>query len=950
MQKVSQSNIYKQYLGTRPLLRVYKGEEIIQNYEQDYVQPVDWFDIRTDCPKNSIALYVAHTEDYSSYDNLGFTSNCSGGYKVYIDGIQYGSTYTSGSTCSITWSSANITTGRPILTPTKLIAHKIWIVPANIGNNITAFHCDRVAASGSEEQGILWEHFNLTNSIDISYLNSTGSLAPSNYYNPNLVACTAKNNTLNFTEIQRAFLKCENLIYLPSLNRSTSNWLEMGFTFTNCYLLETVKFKNTIVGSGNYCFHNCYKLKEIIGLEYTSALTVQLFSYITNSPFLKDTILDLSSLNKLKGFGCFGKSSYFMSGFKGLRVSNEAPFNHTTAPQINVSYTGMDSSALRQLFYDLPYNVGYDIIGGVTIDNNDVATGFDCYPNSSAYLRVGPATTPVYGFDSKIKVITGSSIDNDPIIGRGGNNFSTPTISFRSTTRIEVSVRDTDATILYSYAGDLSTPLQLNTTYYAVTTYNGDTWTWKVLDASDNVLWTHTSTTIAPLTNMRLTLGGWQTDVSYSKFKGSIDLKNSYINIQSTTNKGLVGYEIVGSPTITNGIASGFSVNNYLKSEQHLPDKVKTLEVNVEFTLPATISASTKNTGIVSWFAQHNNDNYLDAYVHINNNNNITAYMFRDVNNNYRAYSIDGYNLATHPNETFIANFKTDLSTVECKLYNKAGTLLAEQTYTNQKLDGSLYWEFYVGVRATLMHAFTGAVNLNNTYLVLDGKVWCGQGQELVPWFTRKENMVKKIDCTGCTGNQTVFTSVGSPTITDGVASGFSASNYIKTSEFSPSNKSWEVVCDFTTGADVITNQGVLTGLGNTDSVAPMYIQQGSLSLFLSSNGSSWNIAQGLSIITPLSINTNYRIKVVYDTNDYKAYSFENNEWVLKRTVSNSTAIYGSIPLVFGNNRGNGQGFLGSINLNNTYIKVNDELWLGREQYLLPEDKAIVTNKGWAFN
>ena len=38
----------------------------------------------------------------------------------------------------------------------------------------------------------------------------------------------------------------------------------------------------------------------------------------------------------------------------------------------------------------------------------------------------------------------------------------------------------------------------------------------------------------------------------------------------------------------------------------------------------------------------------------------------------------------------------------------------------------------------------------------------------------------------------------------------------------------------------------------------------------------------------------------------------------------------------------------GSIDLNETYIKVNNELWFGREQYLLPEDKDIAEKqKNW---
>ena len=55
--------------------------------------PADWSDIRKDCPANSIALYAGVKSDYSAYDNLGFTATCTGGYNVFIDGVQYGTTY-----------------------------------------------------------------------------------------------------------------------------------------------------------------------------------------------------------------------------------------------------------------------------------------------------------------------------------------------------------------------------------------------------------------------------------------------------------------------------------------------------------------------------------------------------------------------------------------------------------------------------------------------------------------------------------------------------------------------------------------------------------------------------------------------------------------------------------------------------------------------------------------
>ena len=39
--------------------------------------------------------------------------------------------------------------------------------------------------------------------------------------------------------------------------------------------------------------------------------------------------------------------------------------------------------------------------------------------------------------------------------------------------------------------------------------------------------------------------------------------------------------------------------------------------------------------------------------------------------------------------------------------------------------------------------------------------------------------------------------------------------------------------------------------------------------------------------------------------------------------------------------------FKGSIDLNNTHIKINEQTWLNIDNYLLPDESAIATEKGW---
>lgn len=356
----------------------------IHDKKNSFKKPSSWSDIRKDCPKNAIALYAAHADNFSSYDNLGFTANCTGGYNVFIDGTQYGSTYSSGSQCNITWSTSGIMTGDDITTPSALKAHKIWIEPATEGKDITAFKMQRVASSGNEAQGILWAHFNIDNTINLYQ----GFSVYQAMYNPILQAVTAKNNLIKvsgltylFSEALDLYTKASNIEYAPvfdlqgnsmsaagafamqdtaTLKRITlknGTITNINSMFANARNLEKITLKDATLAlatSGNpiRTFLNNYKLKKVPPINFTNAGNI--YDFITNAESLEDTVLDTRQGTSITRIGCYGDSSHFMGGFKGLRVSSSAPFNNATSPQINVAYTGMDRQALVTLFNDLP--------------------------------------------------------------------------------------------------------------------------------------------------------------------------------------------------------------------------------------------------------------------------------------------------------------------------------------------------------------------------------------------------------------------------------------------------------------------------------------------------------------------------------------------------------------------------------------------------------------------
>lgn len=209
----------------------------------------------------------------------------------------------------------------------------------------------------------------------------------------------------------------------------------------------------------------------------------------------------------------------------------------------------------------------------------------------------------------------------------------------------------------------------------------------------------------------------------------------------------------------------------------------------------------------------------------------------------------------------------------------------------------------------------------NNTGSTVNSgdKVWINEnsnGHALVNYYSSVPN----------------FDVIGSPTITNGVASGFSSSNYLRIPQiFNPGNNALEINLRFTTGSSISTNQCIFGqidsfGSGKNSIYCLIYNDTNTdLILGLSSNGSSYDIANGLSLISSIQANTEYNVKITYDntSNEYKFYV--NNEQVGNAVSGNP--IYNNSTLIFGNERAASSPFLGSIDLNETYIKIDGAGW-----------------------
>lgn len=326
-------------------------------------KPSSWPNIRKGVQNGHIYLLV--DDRYP----IGFTAAVTGGYSVDIDGEHYDDYNSQAQFSMADWREYTATEGYSIDYPTNAVkAHIIDIYPQTTGNNITAFKCARIAASGTEEQGVLWAHFNLDNAVNLgSAFGSYGS-----YKQSVMSACTAKNNLLKLTSAESLYFGTSALEYSPILDFQNAEISFYGLIWNSA--VKTLEIKNAKPTSLQYfannsgieklkfvncdfsktttfsaAFNNATKIKILPDFNFSTSCLGGGEAFVNNcSALTNDVILDLSNCTALNKFIATSTSK-----FKGLRVSDQAPFSGA-APQINVSNTGMNRAAIVQLFNDLP--------------------------------------------------------------------------------------------------------------------------------------------------------------------------------------------------------------------------------------------------------------------------------------------------------------------------------------------------------------------------------------------------------------------------------------------------------------------------------------------------------------------------------------------------------------------------------------------------------------------
>ena len=247
----------------------------------------------------------------------------------------------------------------------------------------------------------------------------------------------------------------------------------------------------------------------------------------------------------------------------------------------------------------------------------------------------------------------------------------------------------------------------------------------------------------------------------------------------------------------------------------------------------------------------------------------------------------------------------------------------AYNLYVNGELGGTLSsstpmatnGKFIIGARSgssgTINGPWLGAVNLKNSYINVNGNRW---------WNGIVKNRPNGTLSTG-------LTVYGSPTINNGNISNFSADNRANLPHyFDVSNgETWEMVWEVTTGSNTSTSQYFLGTSSNINANDPIVLglYNGKFSVWL-----KYNLYAGETIYgtTVAAINTTYTVKAEFTGSEYNLYVNGN----LEGTLTSSTPIYLNnlcVGIQAGTDGTLVSPWLGSVNVLNSYIKINDEMW-----------------------
>ena len=178
--------------------------------------------------------------------------------------------------------------------------------------------------------------------------------------------------------------------------------------------------------------------------------------------------------------------------------------------------------------------------------------------------------------------------------------------------------------------------------------------------------------------------------------------------------------------------------------------------------------------------------------------------------------------------------------------------------------------------------------------------------------------------------NKSNVTIVGTPTLSGGFVSNLSGANYLKLpNSFNPGSNPWEMVFKVKPSTSTSTNKQIIGGINSDSNGLEFGINKDNkFVLWLGSTNSSYDIANGAVGTYVVQMETTYWVKVSFDGSKYVlAYSLNGSEYINDIVINSTKTIYGDTKAIGADAWGNGASWGGSIEISQSYIKINDQMW-----------------------
>ena len=172
-----------------------------------------------------------------------------------------------------------------------------------------------------------------------------------------------------------------------------------------------------------------------------------------------------------------------------------------------------------------------------------------------------------------------------------------------------------------------------------------------------------------------------------------------------------VGYTVVGSPTITDGVVSGFSSSDYVQCSS-LPSSITSFEHQLKFTTGNSAPAPNSYWGLSGYGTSR-------AGFYITPNNVLGCHWINFETGKRRQYLS---NLVLNNNSTYWAKWKF-LNGVATIYYSTDGVNWSNKTMSPQPTaSAGTYTDFCFG--NTSSGTFNGSIDLKETYIKVNGEMW----------------------------------------------------------------------------------------------------------------------------------------------------------------------------------------------------------------------------------